>query len=114
MRTTYWALGLLAGYLVGLAGCKKAEEPVRQVQDFGGVKVEWLKLDTEFADAGPKVQAAVSLVRHAFRYGQLGQAVVELETLAKDPNLTDPQRKLVKDLLEQTKQAMAKAPPPER
>lgn len=46
------------------------------------------------------------------RYGQFPQAMVQLDKLAHVPNLTEPQKKLVNDLLEQTKQVIAKAPPP--
>jgi hypothetical protein len=46
------------------------------------------------------------------RFGQFPQAMVQLDKLAHVPNLTEPQKKLVNDLLEQTKQVVAKAPPP--
>ena len=40
--------------------------------------------------------------------------LVELDKLSNIPNLTDPQKKLVNDLIEQTKKVIEEAPPPER
>ncbi|MEI6391636.1 MAG: hypothetical protein WCT12_11085 [Verrucomicrobiota bacterium] len=109
MRTTCWMCALVAGLILG--GCKKSETAV-MTREFSGVQMDWPKLDVEFVNVSPDLQAQVSLVKRAFRYSQFPQAIVELEKLAKFPNLTAPQQKLVSNLLEQTRQVMAKAPPP--
>lgn len=44
------------------------------------------------------------------RYGQYDQALAELQKLGAVPTLTEPQKKLVNDLVEQVKQLAAKAP----
>jgi hypothetical protein len=112
MKTTHWAFGLLAGCLIAFTGCKKAAQPAGQVQEYYGVKVEWPRLDAEVANASPEVQTAVSRAKRAFRYRQLPQPLVQVDKLTHVPNLTEPQTRLVNDLLELTKQMIAKAPPP--
>jgi hypothetical protein len=96
---------------VALAGCKKADQQ-GSAQQFYGINVDWPKLDAEFAKASSDVQDSVSLVKRFFRYGQFPQALMELDKLSNNPNLAESQKKLVNDLLEQTKQVVAKAPPP--
>jgi len=112
MKTTRWVFGLLASCLVASTGCEKAAQPADQAQEYYGVKVEWPRLDAEFAGASPEVQTEVSLAKRAFRYRLFPQALVQVDKLTHVPNLTEPQKKLVNDLLEQTKQVIAKAPPP--
>ncbi len=80
--------------------------------DFHGVKVDWPKLDTDFADTDPEVQNAAYMAKRHIRYQRFADALVELEKLSSNPKLTEAQKKLVADLLEQTKQAAAKAPAP--
>jgi hypothetical protein len=112
MKMTNWLFAIFAVCLLGLAGCKKADQSVGPPQEYYGVKLEWQKLDTAFTNASPEVQASVSLAVRGFRYAQFPQALVELDKLANNPNVTEAQKKLVNDLIEQTKQVIAKAPPP--
>jgi hypothetical protein len=112
MKTTNWVLAILAVLLLALAGCRKSEQRVAPPREFFGVKVDLPRLDADFTDASPDVQDSVSLIKQFFRYGQFPQAMVELNKLSNTPNLTKPQKKLVNDLLEQTKQVVTKAPPP--
>jgi len=114
MKTNRWILALLSVGLVAFAGCKKADDAPGPIPVYYGVKMVGLpKLDTEFANASPEVQANVAMVKRWFRYGQFPQAMAELNKLAKNPNLSEPQKKVVDDLVEQTKQVIAnsKAPP---
>ena len=64
-----------------------------------------------FLDHGTCHTAA--LINRSLRYAQFPQAVAELGKLANNPNLSEPQKKVVNDLVEQTKQVIAnsKAPP---
>ena len=82
MKTTCWTLAIVAVGLLAFAGCKRAEQPAAPAIEYNGVKVDWPKLDTAFANASPEVLAAVSKVRHPFRYGQLPEALAELLALA--------------------------------
>ena len=65
----------------------------------------------EFATTGQDVQASLNLVKRYFRYAQFPEALVELGKLSNNSNLTEPQKKLVNDLLTQTRQEISKAPP---
>jgi len=78
------------------------------------LKLNWAKLNTEFTNASPDVQSDVSLAVRAFRYSLFPKALVELDKLSNNPNLTEAQKKLVAELQEPTKQVIAKAPPPEQ
>ncbi len=108
--TTKFLLVILAGCLLSLAGCKKAE-PEGTTMQFHGINVDLPKLETEFANAGPGVRDSLSQVQRFFRYAQFPQALVELDKLSKDPSLSESQKKLVLDLIEQTKQVINKTPP---
>lgn len=103
---------LLAVCLVAGGGCKKSGKLAPPVTDFNGVRVDWTKLNTEFLNSDPQVQLAASTAQRDIRYSQWPQAQRALEGLSANPKLTEAQKKVVADLLEQTKQAAAQAPPP--
>jgi hypothetical protein len=116
MKTTMKTTGrilipILAVCFLALAGCKKAEPEVSGVQ-FHGINVDLPKLDTAFANATPDVQASLTSIPRFFRYAQFPEALMELDKLANNPSLTESQKKLVADLIEQTKQVIAKTPAP--
>ena len=114
MKTTHRMLTALTICSVAFAGCKKAEEAPGPTPVYYGVKmVDLPKLDTDFVNASQDVQASVSMVKRFLRYAQFPQAVAELGKLANNPNLSEPQKKVVEGLIEQTKQVIAnsKAPP---
>lgn len=80
--------------------------------EFYGVQVDLAKLEAALTNADPEAQGSVRLVRRAFLYGQLQQATEQLDKLSSNPNLTQAQKQLVSNVIEQTKQVIAKAPPP--
>jgi len=98
--------------LVAFAGCKKSDQAVAPNTQFNGIKVEWSKLETEFANSDPELQKTASAAVRSIRYSLFPQALVALESLAANPKLTEAQKKLVADVSEQAKQALAKAPAP--
>ena len=103
---------LLAVCLVAFAGCKKSGQAAAPNNEYNGVKIDWPKLETEFVTSDQDVQHTASLAVRYIRYLQFPEAVGHLEKLSANPKLTDAQKKLVSDVLEQAKQALAKAPPP--
>jgi hypothetical protein len=103
---------LLAVCLLAFAGCKKSGQGVAPNTEYSGVKVDWTKLDTEFAASDQELQAKAGMAKRHIRYSQFADALGDLEGLSADPKLTEPQKKVVADLVEQTKQVIAKAPPP--
>lgn len=112
MRMFPWILALLAVCLGAVAGCSRAGGPAGPPHEYYGVKVDLPKLEAGFTNASPDIQSRVALVKRAFRYSVFLQALVELDQLSSKPDLTEAQKKLVGDLIEQTKQVIAKAPPP--
>jgi len=109
MKMTKWIPGIvMAGALV-LAGCSKAPD-VSEQMEISGVKLDVPKLQQAFATDKPELQAGVSKAVMNIRYGQYDQALAELQKLGAVPTLTEPQKKLVNDLVEQVKQLAAKAP----
>jgi len=113
-KTIQWMLILAAAGLVAVAGCKKAEKPEPPLSEYYGVKVDWPKLATEFTNPSQDVQTSVRLIQRFFRYQEFPQALAELNKLSGNPSLTEPQKKLINDLIEQTRQVMSQAPPPGR
>jgi hypothetical protein len=105
-------LALLAVCLVAFAGCKKSDQSATQGKESDGVQVDWPKFDKEFAGSDQELQTSAALVKRSIRYTEFPQALAELERLSSNPKLTEAQRKIVSDLLERTKQVIAKAPPP--
>jgi len=101
---------ILIPCLTDAAGSNEAETG-GPPQEYYGVKVDWRKLDAVFTNSSPEVQASVTLLLQDFRYAQFSKALADLDKLSNDPSLTPPQKKLVTDLTEQTKQVIAKAPP---
>lgn len=106
-------LTVFAGCLVGATGCKKAESPPPPTTtQMAGVTLEVPKLDTEFQNSSPEVQTAVSQIKVAYRGGRFAKMLTELDALGNDPSLTESQKKLVGNLIEQIKQLMVKIPSP--
>lgn len=100
--------------LVTFAGCKK--KPLAGTQgapiQIEGIAVDLPKLQAAIAAGGnADLQAGVSGVYQGIRYRQYQKALMELDKLASDTNLTDEQKKLANEVLEQLKQVVAKAPP---
>jgi hypothetical protein len=112
MKVSAGILTVLAVGLMAFTACKKSNQPAAPSTEYYGVKVDWTKLDTEFANSDQDVQAGASLAKRYIRYSQFPQALAELEILSANPKLSEAQKKAVADLLEQTKQVSAKAPPP--
>ena len=109
MKTTYFLFLTFAICLITLAGCKK-EDRQGSSQQFHGVNVDLAKLETEFAKAGQDVQDSLALVKRFLRYAQFPQALIELDKLSNNPSLSESQKMLVNDLIQQTKQEVSKAP----
>ena len=108
MKKTQWMLGLCVAGVAAFGGCSRKAENL-PAWEIRGVQVDMPQLDVVFVNASQEVQGNVAMFKRYFRYGQYPQALVELQKLANQPSLTEPQKKLVSDLTEQTKQVLAKA-----
>jgi len=101
--------------LVGLTGClligsgcgKPAPPPAPQVD---GVTVDLPKLNDAFANAGQETRTTVTMVGFNIRYKKFEDALMALDKLANDPSVTEPQKKIVNDVIEQVKKLAGAAP----
>src|SRR5215470_664362 len=111
MKRILRALGIAFAFLFATSACKKSQ-PQTATQDRYGIGIDWPKLDTEFRDnTDPNVQAAVSTIKRSILYHQFPQAIADMDKLAGNPTLTNPQKKTLADLRDQTQQVMAKGSP---
>ena len=108
MKTMQWLMVCLLAGVFAIAGCSK-EKPATPVMD--GVTIDLPKLKEAFATAGPDVQTSVSEVTQGVRYGDYPRAFAALAKLDSAPGVTDAQKKVVGELVEQVKQVAAKNAP---
>ncbi len=110
MKRTIWLFGVTVAGVLALSGCSKAEKapPATQI---AGVTVDMPKLQQALATASPDVQAQLGQVVFGLRYGMYTNVLVALDKIARNPSLTEPQKKTVSDVIEQVKELIAKAPP---
>src|ERR1043166_4033265 len=92
MKPIMRALGTAFAFLIAISACKKSQ-PQTASQDRYGIGIDWPRLDTEFRNSEPNVQAAVSTIKRSILYHQFPQAIPDLKKLANNPTLTEPQKK---------------------
>ena len=109
MRTTNWIFSVLAAALLMVPGCsqERKEAPATVI---GGVEVDLAKFQQAFVSAPPEVQNSVSRVHLAIRYGQYAQAVMQVEKIANTSGLTEPQKNVAREVLNQLKQVASRSP----
>ena len=115
MKTTHWILAVLVAGSVAVGGCGKPKPPPTEI---GGVPVIQLsKLRDAFPTPTAAQQAGFDKMAMSLRMGDFMGTLVQLDKLAHDPSLTEPQKKLVAEVIEQVKKtiehrnAAASAPP---
>jgi hypothetical protein len=103
MKVTKYLLLILTVGVLALAGCSKSDKgpPARQPG-----RVDISQLQQQFPSPAPEVAASIEKVRFACRYRTFDTAQAELDKLAQLPNLTEPQKKAVDDVVEQVKSAI--------
>jgi hypothetical protein len=96
MKIIKW---LLCAGLIAVAGCHKSDTP-----STGSVQtIDASRLRPAFSSATPEVRATVDEVMTSLQLSNPAKALAELEKLANNPSLTEPQKKVVSDLMEQIK-----------
>ncbi len=110
MMTRNWIFSLVAAALLAETSCSESQKPP-QPTIINGVKVDLAKFQQALSSASPDLQSSVGRVSMAIRYGQVPEAVAELEKLANNPGLTEPQKKVATEVLAQLKQVVSQSPP---
>ncbi len=110
MQTKNWIFSLLAAALLVETSCSPGQK-APQPTIINGVKVDLAKFQQSFRTAPPEIQTSVFKVTMSIRYGQYADAVAEVDKIAKSPSLTEPQKTIANEVLEQLKQAASQAPP---
>jgi hypothetical protein len=115
MKTKNWISSILAAALLAEAGCGEAQKGP-QPTIINGVKVDLAKFQQAYNTAPPDVQSSVFKVTMSIRYGQYAEAVAAVEKIAKAPGLTEPQKTVATDVLQQLKQVLTRsqATPPQK
>src|SRR6266581_9444570 len=103
--------GVLIAGLLAFTGCGKKEPQIPAAYEIRGVKVDMPRLEQAFAGAGNDLQADVVQTASNIRYGQYVEALVSLDKLVNKPNLSDAQKKVVNEVIEEVKQLINKAGP---
>jgi len=70
------------------------------------VTVDVPKLQEAFKGANPDLMNGVTQVSTGIRYGDYMKSLAALDKLASDPNVTEAQKKVVNQVLEQVKQVV--------
>jgi hypothetical protein len=92
-----------------LVGCGKAKAP--PPPEYNQVTVDLPKLVQTFAGAAPEAQQSVSMVQRNLRYGDYTKALMSLDELANNASITEPQKKVVAEVIEQVKKVINQAAP---
>jgi hypothetical protein len=89
--------------VLALAGCGKSDKgpPPREPG-----RVDLSELQQQFPNPTPEVTACLDKARFACRYRTFDTAQAELDKLAQMPDLTDPQKKALDEVIEQIKAAI--------
>src|SRR6266851_3005546 len=104
VKTRGLLIGILITVLAAFTGCGKKQPAAPSAYEINGVKVDIPALQAAFVGSPfPDIQAAVNDTSSDLRYGQYMKAFHSLDKVASDPNLTEPQKKLVADVLDQIK-----------
>ena len=105
MKIITSALGILllgAGVSIGL-GCKKEAPPPSPT--VSGVVVDAPKLQAAFmTSTNADQREKLAKFQFGLRYGKYVDALMALDGLASDPSLTEQQKKVVNEVIEQVKQ----------
>jgi outer membrane protein assembly factor BamE (lipoprotein component of BamABCDE complex) len=109
MKTVNVLLGFVAAAILAATGCSKSDKTSIAPQ-MNGVTVDIPKLDQSFVNASPELRSTEAQVGVNIRYGKYEDALMVLDKLANDPNVTEDQKKVVNELIDATKKLAGAAP----
>lgn len=108
MKTKNWISSILAAALLAEAGCGEAQKSP-QPTIINGVKVDLARFQQAFNTAPADLQSSAFKVTMSLRYGQYAEAIAALEKVANAPGLTEPQKTVAHDVLQQLKQVLTRS-----
>src|SRR5438477_7095879 len=109
MKNVNLLLGFMAATLLAAPGCSKSDK-TPQSAEVNGVTVDLPKFNEAFAEADPEVKRTATEVGFNIRYGKYEDALMALDKLVNDPKVNDNQKKIVNQLIDQTKKLANAAP----
>jgi len=110
-KTMKWMALALAFCVIAVAGCKKAPK-LPDSQEVNGVSVDLPKLQQAFVGAPPDVLNDVTQVAFGIRYGDYMKSLAALDKLSNNTSITEAQKKVVSDVIEQVKKVMGQGQAP--
>jgi hypothetical protein len=105
MKPMLWLVAVGALFA---GGCSKSKTP--PPPQYNQVTVDLPKLMQTFTGAPPEVQQSVGMVQRNLRYGDYTKALMSLDELANNTSITEAQKKVVAEVIEQVKKAINQAP----
>ncbi len=111
MKMINWMAVVLAAGMLTFVGCSRKEK-LPDSQEVAGVSVDLPKLQKAFEGAKPEILDTVTQVSFGLRYGDYMKSLAALDKLSSDTTITEAQKKVVTDVIEQVKKVMAQAPAP--
>jgi hypothetical protein len=109
MKTQKILSAALIGLTLAFSACGKKAAPASSAYEISGVQVHVPDLQAAFVGANPDLSAALNDFSSDIRYGQYMKAMQTLDKVSTDPNLTDPQKKVVTQVLGEMKEVVSKA-----
>ena len=106
MRALLWMVAAGALFVVG---CGKGKTP--PPPEYNQVTVNLPKLQQVFADAAPELKQSVTMVQHDLRYSDYPKVLASLDVLLNNPAVTEPQKKVVNEVIDQVKKVISQASP---
>ena len=110
MKNTHYLLIILTAGVLALAGCGKSGDSAAPPPPAG--MVDYGALDKAFPTPTPEVSACLQKARFSTRYRQYDVAMAELEKLNQLPDITEAQKKVVNNAMEQIKVLVSRMPAP--
>lgn len=91
--------------VLALVGCSKSDKQDKTARVVG--RVDLSQMQEQFPTPTPEVSACLDKIRFNCRYRTFDAAQAELDKLVAMPNLTEPQKKAVNEVIDQVKAALA-------
>jgi hypothetical protein len=104
------SLSCLLGALLACAGCGNKEQ-TPSANQISGVQVDMPKLGSTFEAASPELRSPIIEAGSNLRYGQYAKALASLSPLTNNASLTDQQKKVLNEVIDQIKQVIEKSGP---